>query len=103
VVGFKAFMIDSGTDDFPGIDPESLRGGMAIAARLGLPVAVHAEDAGMIAERMAAVRAAGGKNARAWCESRPVESEVEAVRVALELAGKTGCALHVVHVSAPQA
>lgn len=103
VVGFKAFMIDSGIDDFPGIDPKSLREGMAIAARLGLPVAVHAEDATIIAGRTAAVRAAGGKDARAWFDSRPVESEVEAVRVALELAGETGCALHVVHVSAPEA
>lgn len=103
VVGFKAFMVDSGTEDFPGIDPKSLRAGMAVAARLRLPVAVHAEDSAMIAERTAAIRAAGRKTASAWTDSRPLESEVEAVRVALELAGETGCALHVVHVSAPEA
>lgn len=103
VVGFKAFMIDSGMADFPGIDPESLRKGMKIAAGLRLPVAVHAEDPGIVAVRTAAVQAEGRHDAQAWFDSRPVESELEAVRMALEIAGETGCSLHVVHVSAPEA
>src|SRR4051812_25124616 len=44
VVGFKAFMSNSGIDDFDRADDDTLRRGMEIAARLGLPVAVHAED-----------------------------------------------------------
>ncbi len=34
-----------------------------------------------------------------YLASRPVESECDAIRAALEIAGETGCALHVVHVS----
>lgn len=103
VVGFKAFMIDSGTNDFPGVDSDTLRRGMAVSAALGLPVAVHAEDPAIVAERTAAVRAEGRRDIRAYLDSRPIESELEAVRVALDLAGETGCPLHVVHVSAPEA
>jgi allantoinase len=103
VVGFKAFMIDSGMEDFPGVDASVLRAGMKIAAGLGLPVAVHAEDADIVTRRTAAVKAAGRSDVRAFLESRPVESELEAVRVALDLAGETGCALHVVHLSSPEA
>lgn len=103
VVGFKAFMIDSGIEDFPGVDPAVLRAGMRVAARLGLPVAVHAEDPAIIAERTFAARTAGRRDARAFLDSRPEAAEVEAVRVALDLAGETGCPLHVVHVSAPAA
>lgn len=102
-VGFKAFMIDSGIADFPGVDACVLREGMKIAARLGLPVAVHAEDAATVEQRTREIRAAGGKGVRDFLDSRPVEAEVRAVRVALDLAGETGCSLHVVHLSCPEA
>ncbi len=103
VVGFKAFMIDSGIEDFPGVDARVLREGMKIAARLGLPVAVHAEDPAIVEKCTRAIRDAGGKGVREFLDSRPPESEVEAVRVALDLAGETGCSLHVVHLSCPGA
>ncbi len=45
VVGFKAFMCPTGMDDFGAADDDTLHAGMARAARLGLPVAVHAESA----------------------------------------------------------
>jgi allantoinase len=102
-VGFKAFMIDSGIEDFPCVDEETLRRGMKISAGLGLPVAVHAEDAQRIAEATREVRASGRTDARAWLDSRPPASEIEAVRRVLDLAGETGCSLHVVHVSCPEA
>src|SRR6185312_13325670 len=44
----------------------------------------------------------GKTDARAFLASRPVEVELEALRTALELAGETGCALHIVHVSSPE-
>ena len=44
VVGFKAFMSDSGISDFPRADDFTLHHGMFQAAQLGLPVAVHAEN-----------------------------------------------------------
>jgi len=42
VIGFKAFMTDSGLPEFPRSDDLTLYEGMREAARFGLPVAVHA-------------------------------------------------------------
>src|SRR5258708_2919973 len=44
VVGFKAFMADSGIDDFAAVDDLALYEGMRRAAALVLPLAVHAES-----------------------------------------------------------
>ncbi len=44
VVGFKAFLCDSGLPEFPRADDLTLFEGLREAARLGLPVAVHAES-----------------------------------------------------------
>ena len=102
VVGFKAFMSESGIASFPRVNATVLREGMKRAAKLGLPVAVHAEDETLAARFTAAEQAAGRHDAAAWLASRPVEVELEAIRVALELAGETGCSLHIVHVSSPE-
>ncbi len=126
VIGFKAFMAHSGMDDFPCVDDRTLRDGMKRAAQLRLPVAVHAESEAMT-RRLAelagqasrppegrpalesnkaweTLREAGGTSAllssiRDYLASRPVAAELDAIRRALYLAGETGCALHVVHVS----
>ena len=47
-VGFKAFMAESGLPEFPRADDLTLFEGMCEAARLGLPVAVHAESNEMV-------------------------------------------------------
>jgi allantoinase len=99
VIGFKAFMSDSGTADFAVADDLTLLEGMQRAARLGLPVAVHAES-NLITARLAARAAAEGRTAmRDYLASRPVVAELEAIGRALTFAAETGCALHVVHVS----
>ncbi|MBV9875770.1 MAG: allantoinase AllB [Verrucomicrobia bacterium] len=102
VIGFKAFMSESGTSDFRRADAATLKQGMKIAAKWRLPVGVHAEDNAMIDSLVREKRAAGGKHWRDYLDSRPIEAELAAIRVALELAGETGCALHVVHVSCPE-
>src|SRR5204863_8623478 len=91
VIAFKAFMSHSGIDDFPKADLATLRAGMKRAAALGLPVAVHAEFDRDLPR--------AGTGIRDYLASRPIESECEAIAAALDLAGETGCALHVVHVS----
>jgi allantoinase len=102
VIGFKAFMSESGTSDFKRADAATLKQGMKTAAEWNLPVGVHAEDNAMIESLVREKRAAGRKHWRDYLDSRPIEAELAAIRVALELAGETGCALHVVHVSCPQ-
>jgi allantoinase len=97
VVGFKAFMCDSGMEDFGYADEATLFRGMQIAARLNLPVAVHAESQELTARLSAATRRPCG-----WAEylaSRPPEAETEAISLAIQVARETGCSLHVVHVS----
>jgi allantoinase len=99
VVGFKAFMSSSGISDFLCCDDESLYKGMRIAAALGLPVAVHAENNGMTAALSSLARAAGRTSVRDYLDSRPIAAEAEAIGRALAFAEDTGCALHVVHTS----
>lgn len=96
VMGFKAFMCDSGLPEFPRADDETLRAGMIAARALGLPIAVHAESETLT--RAAAARTSGD-DAAAFLASRPIEAELEAIARALALAKETGAALHVVHVS----
>jgi allantoinase len=99
VVGFKAFMSYGGLDDFPPVDDLTLYEGMARAASLGLPVAVHAESDAITAGLAARARAAGRVGVRDYLASRPIVAETEAISRALHLAAETGCAVHVVHVS----
>jgi allantoinase len=102
VVGFKAFMSRSGTDDFPRADLSVLKRGMKIAAARGLLVGVHAED-DELTQRIAAESQNVGKISwRDYLSSRPIEAELIAIRQVLDLAGETGCALHIVHVSSPE-
>ena len=96
VVGFKAFMCDSGLPEFPRVDDTTLRDGMRQAARLDRPVAVHAESQ-ELTRRLSA--AAAGGSARDFLESRPVAAELEAIQRALNIAEETGARLHIVHVS----
>jgi allantoinase len=99
VVGFKAFMSASGVDEFPAVDDLALLDGMARAARLGLPVAVHAESE-ELTRRLAQRAVRAGRTAmRDYLRSRPVVAELEAIGRAIAFADATGCALHVVHVS----
>ena len=100
VVGFKAFMCNSGLPEFPRVDDTTLFDGLREAARLKLPVAVHAESEELtrgLSERMTS------RTARAFLDSRPVVAELEAIQRALLLAKETGASLHIVHVSCGRA
>jgi allantoinase len=92
VVGFKAFMAPSGIEDFEAVDDDTLAAGMAEAARLGLPIAVHAELPALLGEPR-------GSSWRDFAATRPVDAELAAIARAIELAEAAACSLHVVHVS----
>lgn len=102
VIGFKAFMSRSGTTDFPHSDAKVLKTGMKIAAVRSLPVAVHAEDDAMTHDLAELSRNQGKTGWRDYIASRPIEAELRAISVVLELAGETGCDVHIVHVSSPE-
>jgi allantoinase len=82
-VGFKAFLCDSGLPEFPRTDDLTLYQGLKEAARLSLPVAVHAENQEIVS----------------GMPSRPVVAELEAIHRATLLAKEAGAKLHIVHIS----
>jgi allantoinase len=99
VIGFKAFMSNSGIEDFSCVDDATLSVGMKCAAELNLLVAVHAESETLTRKLAQEKIAAGEISIRDYLDSRPVAAELDAIRRAVGLAAETGCALHVVHVS----
>jgi len=99
VAGFKAFMSNSGIEDFPAADDLTLYEGMACAARLGRIVAVHAESDILTRELARRAVAEGRIGVRDYLASRPAIAELEAIARAILFARETGCSLHIVHVS----
>jgi allantoinase len=99
VVGFKAFMSNSGIADFSAVDDLTLYEGMVHASRLGRVVAVHAENEQITSGLAARALAQGKTGIRDYLASRPIVAELEAISRAVLLAAETGCRLHIVHVS----
>jgi len=94
-------MCDSGLPEFPRADDATLYDGMREAARLGLPVAVHAENEELtraLSQRLPRASEAS-RGARDFLGSRPVVAELDAIQRALLFAGETRASLHIVHIS----
>jgi allantoinase len=97
--GFKAFMCDSGIDDYPAADDVTLYEGMSRCAELGSIILLHAENAAMVSALARRARAAGRIGVRDYLAARPPIAEIEAIARAILLAEETGCRIHIVHVS----
>ena len=94
VFGFKCFLLDSGVEEFPELDPDAFAGAMAETARLGALMIVHAEDADAIEP------CAHGPAYSGFLESRPPAAEERAIGLVVGAAARTGGRAHVVHLSA---
>ena len=92
----KAFLIDSGIDEFPFADRETLREAMHILKRHNKPLLAHAE---LPAKQHTEPPKPWTKYAD-YLASRPPEMETTAIDMLIELCEETGCAVHVVHLSA---
>ena len=99
VVGFKAFLCDSGLPEFPRADDLTLFEGLCEGARLGLPVAIHAESQEITQGLALRITPRDRGSVRAFLAARPVIAELEAIQRATLLARETGAKLHIVHVS----
>lgn len=99
VIGFKAFMSNSGIDDFQSVDDFSLYRGMEILAPLGQIVALHAENDTLTGALAAEALREGRTGVKGYLRSRPAVAELEAIQRAILFADETGCKLHIVHVS----
>ncbi|MFI6680024.1 allantoinase AllB [Kribbella sp. NPDC050470] len=95
VFGFKCFLLHSGVDEFPPLAQDELRLVMReITAFDGLLI-VHAEDA----HRIDDAPSPKGASYQAFLLSRPRAAETRAVAGVIELARRTGCRVHILHVS----
>ena len=99
VIGFKAFMSNSGIKEFRAVDDLSLYKGMQTAAKLNLPVAVHAESEAITSALIKQAREQNKTSIQDYLDSRPILAELEAIQRAILFAEETGCDLHIVHVS----
>jgi len=94
VLGCKAFLVHSGIDEFPNASAQDLLQAMPILKALGVPLLAHAElDLG------ARISDPNPRAYRGYLESRPPEWEDAAIRLLIDLCRRTGCALHIVHLS----
>ncbi|WP_245559120.1 allantoinase AllB [Microbacterium indicum] len=92
VVGVKCFLAPSGIDEFGYLTAAQLEQALAeLAERDGLLIA-HAELEHLLGP-------SSGPVFTDFVASRPAESEIEAVRLVVEAARKTGARAHIVHVS----
>jgi allantoinase len=108
VTGFKCFLADSGSPDFPPVTTGQMTAALDALASLGLPLLVHAESAEAAAalERAAVARAVGsgpGRSYAHYLEWHPRGLENLAIAQVIEAARVTGGHAHIVHLSSSDA
>jgi allantoinase len=105
VLGFKAFLVPSGVEEFAHVDESNLREAMPVLARHDAVLLAHAELPDAI-DTAASVWEGASPDARReydrYLQSRPDAAEVEAVELLVRLCRETGCRIHIVHVSSAQ-
>jgi allantoinase len=99
VVGFKAFLVHSGIDDFPQVGEAELRAAMPLLGRRGVPLIVHAE----LELETPPPSGKAPSTYASWLGSRPHEMEQRAVRMMIDLCRETRCPVHIVHLSSAEA
>ena len=94
VLGFKAFLIESGVDEFPHVGESDLRTAMPRLAARGVPLLAHCElDLG-------APETVGPPSSyQTYLRSRPSAWEDAAIELLIRLSEEAGCPAHVVHLS----
>lgn len=102
VVGFKAFLSDSGIENFQRIDDDLLYAGLKKTTGLKNVLALHAENEYVTRYLGDLFREQGRKDRSSWTESRPPFAELEAIKRAIYWARVTGGNLHFVHVTIPE-
>jgi allantoinase len=101
VIGFKAFMSNSGVD-FERLNDDLIYAGLLKMKELGNLIGIHAENENVTAYLGRQLRTMGRTDRASWYESRPPETELEAIKRACFWAKVTHGNLHIVHVSIPE-
>lgn len=104
VIAWKAFMCESGIDDFRFVSLEDLQTAMQFAKDHDKVLALHAELENEIRRNTIFYKNRKEMDERlAFLASRPLSAEVMAVSSVLEMAAKYGTAVHFVHISTKKA
>jgi allantoinase len=101
VLAFKAFMCDS-SPGYPRLDDALLLECLEAMRDLNALLIVHAENNDLLQAGLARMAAARRADPLAHADSRPPVVEIEAIRIAVDLAAHVGARLHVAHVSTPE-
>jgi allantoinase len=108
VTGFKCFLADSGSPDFPPVTTGQMTAALGALASLGLPLLVHAESAEAAAalERARVTPGGGsgpGRSYARYLAGHPRGLENLAIAQVIEAARATGGHAHIVHLSSSDA
>jgi allantoinase len=95
VLGFKAFLIDSGIDEFPNVTEDDLRKVMPVIAKHGLPLLVHCE----LSNDQQPVTRNQQRLYSNYLASRPKKWEDDAIAMMIRLCEEFNCKTHIVHLS----
>jgi allantoinase len=99
VVGFKAFLVPSGVDEFPHVSYAELALALATVQPWDALTVVHAEDPSVIDSAIPP----HGTGYPGFLASRPPEAEDHAIARLIDLARTTRARVHVLHLSAASA
>lgn len=99
VFGFKCFLLPSGVDEFPPVEPAQLAAGLRTVSQLDTVMIVHAEDAEVIDQ----APPARGRMYADFLTSRPRAAENAAIHRVIEQAEHTGARVHILHLSSSDA
>lgn len=106
VTAYKCFMGTCGDPtvegDFANVNDYALWEGMQQIAQTGKLLAIHAENAPITDMLGKLAKERGETKVSQYVATRPVFTEVEAIRRAIFFAKQTGCRVHICHVACPE-
>lgn len=106
VTAFKCFMATCGDPtlegDFANVNDYALWEGMRQIAKTGKLLAIHAENAAITDMLGKQAKDRGETRVSQYVATRPIFTEVEAIRRAIFFAKQTGCRIHICHVACPE-
>jgi allantoinase len=103
VFGFKCFLVPSGVEEFAHVTEADLGSALPELAKLKVPLLVHAELPGPIAQSAKKISGSDTRRYSTWLATRPRAAENEAIELVLKLAHEFDARLHIVHLSSSDA
>lgn len=95
VLGFKAFLTQSGIDEFPYVSEDDLRKVMPVIAKYDLPLLVHCELDSVHGQQFTV----NNRIYQNYLTSRPKKWEDDAIALMIRLCEEFNCRTHIVHLS----